>query len=270
MSLERNGLGQERVGGALERARARRPSCGWWRGGRRWRTCRSRCRCRDPRSGSPGRWPASRTRRCRSGRCRRPGSALTGSRSPSPAIRRAVTRSHEVGGVVGDGERRSTVARDPSRHLHPVQLGEGAVDGREVPLDDRPAAVAVGLLHRFLDLGDRLVRRQHAGELEEAGLHHGVDAVAHAHVLGDARRRRSPSSAISLSMICCCTSRGRWSHTSSGPYGLLSRKVAPCLALVEHRHPLEQPELVAGDEVGVLDQVGRADRVGDRSAGATP
>ena len=49
------------------------------------------------------------------------------------------------------------------------------------------APPAVGLLHRFLDPGDRLVRRQHAGELEEAGLHHGVDAVAHAHVLGAPR-----------------------------------------------------------------------------------
>ena len=57
------------------RRRGRRsgtPSSGSWRAGRPSRTCRSRCRSTDPRSGSSGRSPASRTGSCPSGTCRRP------------------------------------------------------------------------------------------------------------------------------------------------------------------------------------------------------
>jgi hypothetical protein len=34
--------------------------------------------------------------------------------------------------------------------------------------------------------------------------------------------------------------------------------------VAEHVEAVEQPELVAGDEVGFLDQVGRADRLGPK------
>ena len=55
---------------------------------------------------------------------------------------------HEVGAVSGPpaSDRRVTCAG-----VHPMKRGERAVDGREVPLDDRPPALAVGLLHRLLD-----------------------------------------------------------------------------------------------------------------------
>ena len=46
----------------------------------------------------------------------------------------------------------------------------------------RLALAAVGLFDRLLDAGDGLVLRQDAGDGEEAGLHHGVDAPAHAGV----------------------------------------------------------------------------------------
>ena len=48
------------------------------------------------------------------------------------------------------------------------------------------ALLAVGLFDRLLDVGDGLVPRQDAGDGEEAGLHDGVDAPAHAGALGDA------------------------------------------------------------------------------------
>ena len=38
-------------------------------------------------------------------------------------------------------------------------------------------------------------------------------------------------------MIASCTSRGSLSQTSSGPYGLLSRNVAPCPAPCQDVHP---------------------------------
>jgi hypothetical protein len=42
------------------------------------------------------------------------------------------------------------------------------------------ALFAIRLLDGLLDLGDGLIARQYAGDGEEAGLHDGVDARAHA------------------------------------------------------------------------------------------
>ncbi len=66
----------------------------------------------------------------------------------------------------------------------------------------------------------------------------------------------------SLSITCCWTSRGRWSHTSSAGYGALSRSGRTRARGAEDVDALEQAELVAGHEVGVLDEVRGADRVG--------
>ena len=77
-----NGRAWTRSPPARRRAlRAGRPSCGCWRAGRRWCTCRSRCRCPGPRSGSPLRWPASRS-----------GSSRTGSGRPRGGRTRATGR----------------------------------------------------------------------------------------------------------------------------------------------------------------------------------
>lgn len=65
---------------------------------------------------------------------------------------------------------------DPQR----LQRGDGTVDGREVALHHRASAAAVGRLDGGLDLRDRIGARNHARQIEEAGLHHGVDAFAQA------------------------------------------------------------------------------------------
>ena len=66
-----------------------------------------------------------------------------------------------------------------------VQLGEGGVDGGEVLLDDGFAALAIGLLDGFFDLRNGFFAGQDAADGEEAGLHDGVDAGAHAVFAGD-------------------------------------------------------------------------------------
>ena len=89
----------------------------------------------------------------------------------------------EVGRLVRHERGHARIVGDRAgRHL--VEPLQREVDGREVALHDLLAALAVGLLHEGLDGGDGLRLRQDAGELEEAGLHHGVDAVAHAHLVG--------------------------------------------------------------------------------------
>ena len=62
-----------------------------------------------------------------------------------------------------------------------------------------------------------------------------------------------------LSRICSCTSTGRCVPRLVGGYGLLSRNVAPGSARREHVDPIEEAELVTGDEVGAR-RSGRSSR----------
>ena len=102
------------VAGALvERARRRRPSRGSRRAGRPARTCCTGCRAPDPRPGSRARCCASPTCAVPVGQVPSTGNALTGSRSPLPAIITAVTCCTKSGACVGDDRRprcASTVA----------------------------------------------------------------------------------------------------------------------------------------------------------------
>jgi hypothetical protein len=70
--------------------------------------------------------------------------------------------------------------RGGRRQLDFFEMRQRVVHGGKVLLNHRFAALAVGLLDRFLDLRDGFVARQHAADGEEAGLHDGVDARAHA------------------------------------------------------------------------------------------
>ena len=113
----------------------------------------------------------------------------------------------------------------------------------------------------FLIASDRFVRRQDAADREEAGLHDGVDAAAHAglfshgvavhHVelqllfddlLLDGAREMVPNLVRAVKRIQqerCARPRGP-----------------------EHVHALEEGELVAGHEARVADEVARMDRLG--------
>ncbi len=66
-----------------------------------------------------------------------------------------------------------------------MQVRQGFIHGEEVLADDFVAFASVGLLDGLLDLRDGVVLGQDAGNGEEAGLHDGVHARAHAGALGD-------------------------------------------------------------------------------------
>ena len=112
------------------------------------------------------------------------GSALTGSRSPSPAISRAVNRATKSGSsTTAGGGVTSRFPVPPGRDVDKAL--QRTVDRGKVALHDRLAALRVGLLHETLDPGDGFVGRQDTGQLEETRLHDGIDPAAHAGLFGD-------------------------------------------------------------------------------------
>ncbi len=86
----------------------------------------------------------------------------------------------ELGSLAGDGADDVEVGGSRCRQLDLFQVRDGGVDGGEVLGHNRFTTLAVGLLDGLLDLLDGFVARQHAADGEEAGLHDGVDARAHA------------------------------------------------------------------------------------------
>ena len=138
---------------------------------------------------------------------------------------------------------------------------ERVVDRGEVAGDDRLAALRVGLLDEALDPGDRLVRRQDAGELEEARLHDRVDPAAHPGLVGDRERVDHPEVDLLVDEQLLDAAR-QVIPDLVGPVRGVEQERRAVLRRLEHLGLAEQPELVAGNEVGVLDEVRRADGLG--------
>ena len=92
------------------------------------------------------------------------GRALTGSKSPSPAIIFAVTR--RMKSIVDFGHRRQPAggAGHGGRHVDLVQIVKRTVDRREIALQNRLAPLAVRLADGLLDFVNRFVSRQHVGQ----------------------------------------------------------------------------------------------------------
>ena len=145
------------------------------------------------------------------------GIADTGRRSPSPAIIGRVTLHDERRAVwptrvarrCRPGSGGTGCVGRADRHL--VQAFQGRIDRREIGLDDLVPLRAVGFLRGSLDRGNRRLARQYAGQREEAGLKHGVDALAGAGGGGHARRRRSRTRAA------CSPGCGRGRSPAASP-----------------------------------------------------
>ena len=150
-----------------------------------------------------------------------------------------------------------------------VEVLQGRVHRGEVALDDLRALLAVGLLDRLLDLGDRLLARQDAGDREEAGLHDRVDAAAHAGLLGHVVGVDGVDLQLLVDDLVLDLARQVLPDLVLG-VGRVQQEGAARHRVLEHVVALEEAELVAGHEVRLLDEVGGADgagaeaQVGDR------
>ena len=155
--------------------------------------------------------------------------------------------------------RRTAVRRgDARRHRHLVEVGERRVHGLEVAPDDFRAALAVGLLDRVLDLRDRLFARQDAGDREEAGLHDRVDAAAHAGVAGHGGRVDGVEADALLDHLLLHLAR-QMVPDLAGLVGRVQQENRPLRRVLEHVEAFQELELVAGDEPGLRDEIGRSD-----------
>ena len=144
-------------------------------------------------------------------------------------------------------------------HLDLRQRGERGVHGREVAREHGLAALAVGLADRVLDLRDGLVARQHARDREEARLRHGVDPAREAGFLGHGERVDHEEAQPALEDRRLRLARQLAPHLV-GPVGAVQQEGRARARERQHVELLHELELVAGDEIGLPDQVRGLDR----------
>ena len=142
-----------------------------------------------------------------------------------------------------------------------VEMGEGCVDGGEVLGDNGFAALAVGLLDGLLDLLDGFIARQHAADGEEAGLHDGVDAGAHAGFAGYGVAIDDIELDL-LAQHALLGALGELVPDFGGRVGRVEQEDRAGHGCFKHVHLLKEAEVVAGDEAGLGDEVAGADWVG--------
>ena len=137
---------------------------------------------------------------------------------------------------------------------------ESAVDRGEVLLDDDLSELAVRLLDRLFYRTDRLLEREGSGEREEARLEDGVGALTESGGLCrgvgvDDEEPEFLGDDLLLDFL------RQLVPDFVRPVGAVEQERGPFLRDVEHVDLHEELELMTGDEVGVLDQVRRSDRV---------
>ncbi len=111
----------------------------------------------------------------------------------------------------------------------------------------------------MLDGGDRLVARQHAGDGEEAGLQDGIDARAEAEVLRHLAGVDDVELQLAVDDAFLDRQRQVVPHRVR-PVGRVEQEGGALPRRAQHVQPFQEVELVAGDEIGMADEIGGADR----------
>ena len=129
-----------------------------------------------------------------------------------------------------------------------MQVLQRGIHGREVLANDRFSSFAVGLLDRVLDGGDCLITRQHSADGEEAGLHDGVNAPAHARCARHFYRVNHVEAQFLLQDCLLCGARKivpnlvRTERT-------VEKEDRPGLGCLQNVEALHETELMAGHEI---------------------
>ncbi|MNF65088.1 hypothetical protein D3C84_468390 [compost metagenome] len=143
-------------------------------------------------------------------------------------------------------------------------MSQGIVHRREVARHHLGPLAGITLLDALLDQRDRFVPRQHPGQREEAGLHDGVDAIAHAVLLG----HPIPVDAVELDI--------EGADTGAQPLGQLTPHLVSLIGGIEQQgrpfggvlqqiDRFDKAPLVAADKARLLDKPGRIDGLGAKA-----
>ena len=163
----------------------------------------------------------------------------------------------------GLSERRGHLAG----HLHLVEVGQRVIDRGEVAPHHLLALLAVGLLDRLLDLRDRLLARQHAGDREEAVCMIVLMRPPMPVSLGHLQGVDHVELQLLLDELLLHLARQVVPDLVRAVRGVEQEDAARAGEL-QDVELLQERELVAGDEVRRADQVGASGSAAGRSAGA--
>ena len=138
-------------------------------------------------------------------------------------------------------------------------MTESVVHGDKVLGYDSLTAFSVGLANGVLYGFNRLFARQNPADGKEAGLHDGVDAVAHLRLARDLVRIDQ----VELELLLDDGFLHRLRQVV--PYlvrskGGIQQKRGAGLGTIQNIHALDKLELVTGNKAGPGDQVGRTNR----------
>ena len=176
------------------------------------------------------------------------------------SINRAQHVALEVGRVGGEGGGNLERAGHLRGNFHFVQVGECLVHRLHVLPDDLFALAAVGVADGLANGLNGLIARQDFGDGKEAHLQDGVHAAAHA---GIARHLVAVDheEAGFLGNELLLHQPGQLVPDFFGAERAVQQERAAFDQRAEHVVALQEYPLVAGDEVRLGDQIGRADRL---------
>ena len=166
----------------------------------------------------------------------------------------------EVGGVIGDelGRHEASHTVEARGDRDRLDGGGGGVDGLPVHLDDVHALLGKGLLGGLLDQLEGLVLGQDLAEGEEGGLHDRVDTATETDLLGDLERVDAVEADLLGDDRLLHVAGQRPEDVGGGVLGVEQEDAAVGDA-VEHVEATDVGGVVAGHEVGLVDQVGALD-----------
>lgn len=141
------------------------------------------------------------------------------------------------------------------RDGHLMEVGQGVIHRREVALDHFGPLAGIALLDALLDQRDRFVPWQDASQREEAGLHDGVDAIAHTVALGH------PIAIDAVEADIEGTDAGAQPLGQLGPdplrlIGSIEQQGRPFGGMLQQIDRLDKAPLVAADKARLLDKPG--------------
>ncbi len=167
---------------------------------------------------------------------------------------------HKLRRGLGDGRGHYELAGRLGRNFDLMNVLESGVDGGVVHRHNFVARFAVTLLDRVLDLFDGQLERDNIGDFEEGRLHDDVNAGAKAKFL----TKLDGVDDVELQLLVDDLLLNFLRHfvpDLAMLEGRAKEEGAALLGFGDHVVFLQEGEVVTGDKVGVIDQVGSGDRL---------